>query len=185
MRRYLPLLGVLFLLLLTACGPAEGEESPEPPEEGPLALASLSVEVSRGTLSTEELARAVRELPEALRAALADQGVEAETVSVSVGSSPEATAQAVREGGVDAAFLPAEDYAALENPPRLLLTAGDGEGAMAAMVHPEDTALAGERFAKALAAAVNAVREEQPVFGPRDYAWAEPEEDAAGEGLSP
>ena len=185
MRRYLPLLGVLFLVLLTACGPAEGEESPEPPEEGPLALTSLSVEVSRGALSTEELARAVRELPEALRAALADQGVEAETVSVSVGSSPEATAQAVREGGVDAAFLPAEDYAALENPPRLLLTAGDGEGAMAAMAHPEDAALTGERFAKALAAAVNAVREEQPVFGSRDYAWAEPEEDVAGEGLSP
>ena len=58
MRRYLPLLGVLFLVLLTACGPAEGEESPEPPEEGPLALTSLSVEVSRGALSTEELARA-------------------------------------------------------------------------------------------------------------------------------
>ena len=56
---------------------------------------------------------------------------------------------------------------------------------MAAMVHPEDAALTGERFAKALAAAVNAVREEQPVFGSRDYAWAEPEEDVAGEGLSP
>ena len=173
MRRYLPLLGVLFLLLLTACGPAEGEESPEPPEEGPLVLASLSVEVSRGALSTEELARAVRELPEALKAALADQGAEAETVTVSVGSSPAAMAQAVREGGVDVAFLPAEDYASLENPPRLLLTAGDGEGA--AMVRPDET-LSAERFAQALAAAVNALREDQPVFGPHDYAWAEPEE---------
>ena len=33
MRRYMPLLGVLFLVLLTACGPAEGEESPEPTSE--------------------------------------------------------------------------------------------------------------------------------------------------------
>lgn len=173
MRRYLPLLGVLFLLLLSACGPAEGEKSPEPPEAGPLELDTLAVEVSRGALSTEELTQAVRELPEALKAALADQGVEAEAIIVSVGSSPEAMAQAVREGGVDVAFLPAEDYAALEHPPRLLLTAGDGEGA--AMVRPEEN-LSGERFAQALAAAVNALREDQPVFGPHDYAWAEPEE---------
>ena len=109
MRRYLPLLGVLFLLLLSACGPAEGEKSPEAPEAGPLELDTLAVEVSRGALSTEELTQAVRELPEALKAALADQGVEAEAISVSVGSSPEAMAQAVREGGVDVAFLPAED----------------------------------------------------------------------------
>ena len=131
------------------------------------------MEVSRGALSTEELTQAVRELPEALKAALADQGVEAEAISVSVGSSPEAMAQAVREGGVDVAFLPAEDYAALEHPPQLLLTAGDGEGA--AMVRPEEN-LSGERFAQALAAAVNTIREDQPVFGPHDYAWAEPEE---------
>lgn len=182
MKRYLPLLCALLIALLAACAPAE----PEPPEEeGPVALKSLSVEVSRGGLSAGELARAVRELPEALKAALAEQGVEAETVSVSVGSSPEATAQALREGGVDAAFLPAEDFAALAEPPLLLLTAGEGEpGAMAAAVRPEDETLSGEAFARALAAAVNGLREEQAVFGPYEYAWAEPEE-AAGRRLSP
>lgn len=174
MKRCLPLLCALLFLLLAACGPAEGDSSPEPPETGPLELKSLSVEVSRGELATEELARAVRELPEALKTALADRGVEAETVSVSVGSSPAATAQAVGEGGVDLAFLPEEDFAALENPPRLLLTAGDGEGAMAAAVRPDDELLSGERFAEALAEAVNALREDHPVFGPWDYARAEP-----------
>lgn len=171
MKRYLPLLCALLLALLAACGPAKEDAPPE--EAEPLELESLSVEISRGELPPEELARAVRELPEALKAALADQGAEAAAVTVSVGSSPAAMAQAVREGGVDVAFLPAEDYAALENPPQLLLTAGDGEGA--AMVRPDET-LSAERFAQALAAAVNALREDQPVFGPHDYAWAEPEE---------
>lgn len=179
MKRTLPLLCALLLLSLSACGPAEREAPPEPLETGPLRLESLSVEVSRGELTTEELARAVRELPEALKTALADRGVETETVTVSVGSSPSATAQAVGEGGVDLAFLPAEDLAALENPPRLLLTAGDGEGAMAAAVRTDEELLSGDRFAEALAAAVNALREEQPVFGSWDYARAESGE-AAG-----
>lgn len=180
MKRTLFLLCALLLLPLCACGPSGGEESPEPSETGPLRLESLSVEVSRGELSTEDLARAVRELPEALKAALADREVEAEAVSVSVGSSPAATAQAVREGGVDLAFLPAEDFAALEDPPRLLLTAGDGEGAMAAVVRPEDALLSGEPFAQALAEAVNALREDQPVLGSWDYARAESGEESAG-----
>lgn len=178
MKKYLPLLCALLIALLSACGPAE----PEPPEEeGPIALKSLSVELSRGELSAGELARAVRELPEALKAALAEQGVEAEAVRVSVGSSPEATAQAVREGGVDVAFLPAGAFAALAEPPRLLLAAGGEEepGAMTAVVRPEDETLSGETFAQALAAVVNGLREEQAVFGGYEYAWAEVEE-AAG-----
>ncbi len=168
MKRYLLYLFVLSLVLLSACRPAEQDAPPEPPEAGPLELNSLSVEVPRGTLSTEELAQTVRELPEALKAALADQGVEAETVSVSVGSSPAAIAQAVSEGGVDVAFLPAEDLSALENPPRLLLTSGEEGAAMAAVVRPEG--LSGETFAEALAAAVNSLLEDYPVFGAEEYA---------------
>lgn len=167
---------LLFLLILTlalplaSCGFGPAEAPPEP--EGPLQLESLSVEVSRSGLSSEALAQAVRDLPEALKDALAAQGVEAETVTASVGSSPEATAQAVSEGGVDVAFLSQEDYDALEKAPRLLLSASpeSGENAMAAIVRPDDETLSGETFAAALAAAVNALRENQPVFGPYDYA---------------
>lgn len=169
---------LLFLLILTlalplaSCGFGPAEAPPEP--EGPLQLESLSVEVSRSGLSSEALAQAVRDLPEALKDTLAAQGVEAETVTASVGSSPEATAQAVSEGGVDVAFLSREDYDALEKAPRLLLSASPASGkapdAMAAIVRPDDETLSGETFAAALAAAVNALRENQPVFGPYDYA---------------
>ena len=124
-RRMLPLWGLVLALLLSACAPAGEEEPAPPPEEaGPLKLESLVLEVPRGDLSAQELARTVRELPEALRKALADRGVEAETVQISVGSSPEATALAAAQGGVDLAILPAGDFAALENPPERLLTAG-------------------------------------------------------------
>lgn len=176
-RRVCILWALAWALLLAACGPAESDISPQPPDPGPLTLEALSVEVSRGELSAQELARAARELPEELKAALADRGVEAETVTVSIGSSPAAMAQAVREGGVDVAFLPMADYAALEDPPQLLLTAGDGEEAMTAVVRPDEAVLSEDRFAEALAAAVNSLREEQPVFGSCDYAWAE---EAAG-----
>lgn len=178
MKRLLLFLFVLAqLLLLAACGLKPAETAPEP--EGPICLESLSVEVSRSGLSSEALTQAVRELPEALRDALGAQGVEAETVTVSVGSSPEATAQAVSEGGVDVAFLQREDYDALENAPRLLLSAASAaeEDAMMAIVRPENETLSGEAFAEALAAAVNGLRAEQPVFGPYDYVYFQLDED--------
>lgn len=180
MKRYLPLLCALLLLLLSACGPAGRDTPPEPAETETLELESLSVEVSRGELSTEELARAVRELPEALKTALAAQGVEAETVTVSVSSSPEASVQAVLEGGVDLAFL--ENGVVLEEAPRPLLAAVPASeeepdlGAMKVIVRPDDGGLSTEAFAGALAAAVNGLREDQPVFGPYDYAYVDPDE---------
>ncbi len=189
MKRYLrPLWALLLAVLLASCRPDAGE-APVPPEaEEPLRLESLSIEVSRGDASTRDLARTVRELPEALKEALAAQGVEVETVAVSVGSAPAATAQAVSEGGVDLAFLPAEDFAALEAPPPLLLAAGPAAGdadageeeqlyAFAAVVRPDEEILAGGDFAAALAAAVNSFAPANPVFGP--YPYTPVEEDAS------
>lgn len=161
------------VLLLASCGRGPAETPPEP--EGPIRLESLSVEISRSGFSSQELTRAVRDLPEALKDALAAQGVEAETVTVSVGSSPEATAQAVSEGGVDVAFLTRQDCDALEEVPLPLLSAapasGEAPDAMAAIVRPDNETLSGETFAEALAAAVNSLRENQPVFGPYDYVF--------------
>lgn len=171
-QRLLSLFVLAQVLLLASCGPGPAETGQDP--EGPIRLESLSVEISRSGFSTQALTQAVRELPEVLKAALAAQGVEAETVTVSVGSSPEATAQAVSEGGVDVAFFSREDYDALEEAPPPLLSAapasGEAPDAMTAIARSDDETLSGETFASALAAAVNGLREEQPVFGPYDYA---------------
>lgn len=173
MKRYRPILCVLTLLLLAACGPAPAEDSGPPEPEGPMELESLAVEFRREGASSQDLARAVRELPELLKAALKAQGVEAEAVTVTVGSSPASTAQAVREGGVDLAFLPEEDLDALEDPFKILTSGADG---MAAIVNPENETLAGEPFASALALALEEVQAEEPgaiAFGAQPYAIPE------------
>ncbi len=129
MKRYLlPLCALALAVLLASCR-FETAKEPVPTEsEGPLRLESLSVEVSKGSLPAKTLAQTVRELPEALKEALAAHGVDVETVTVSVGSAPAATAQAVGEGGVDLAFLPAADLAALDAPASLILASGPAAG---------------------------------------------------------
>lgn len=100
----------------------------EDPEDGSspqgLELDSLAVEISKNDLPAERLVEALEVLPELLRAALADQGVEAETLTVTVGASPAATAQALAAGAVDAAFFPAEALAQQPDTPALILVSG-------------------------------------------------------------
>ncbi|MDD5931739.1 MAG: PhnD/SsuA/transferrin family substrate-binding protein [Oscillospiraceae bacterium] len=124
---------VLLALLLVGCanreaapGAASSASEPAPP----LKMDTLNVEVSRPDAAPEERMRAVRELPGALQAALAEAGVQVEEVRLTMGASPAATAQAVLEGGVDVAFLPAEALAELEESPRLILAAGGEEEGM-------------------------------------------------------
>lgn len=141
MRRiYQILTGVLLLALLAGCGGREkAPEQPVPPappaavEEAEwMQIEELEAEVIRGSQSAGELMAALRELPEQLQTALAAQDVQAERITMTAGASPEATAQAVAEGGVDLAFLPAETFAALELPPRLLLAGGAYQGFLCA-----------------------------------------------------
>ena len=69
----------------------------------------------------------MRELPEAMQSALAEEGVIVEDVSVTMGASAAATALAVQEGGVDLAFLAAEELAQVEECPAVVLLAGTAE----------------------------------------------------------
>ena len=97
----------LAALLLTGCG-SRGESgsasSQEAPEE-PVVIGTLALELPAG--GDADAARAFADsLPEAMAAL----GVEIGRVELSFSPSPAATAQALAEGGVDLAFLPAEDF---------------------------------------------------------------------------
>lgn len=111
MKKISLLLALALLLGLTACGRKEPEDETPPEEAAPLRLETLAVEISKGGLGVQQLAAAVKELPEALQDYFADTGdVEIGKVIVTVGSSSAATAQTLAEGHIDLAFLPAEAF---------------------------------------------------------------------------
>ena len=120
-------------LLLTGCGkketpaqsaPAASSSAPVE-EQQPLVLEELAVEFLRHSADAATLMQAVKELPEQLQKALAEEGVEVERVSVTMSGSCASTAQAVEEGGVDLAFLPVEELVRAEGYPQVALLAGE------------------------------------------------------------
>lgn len=140
MKRVLPLL-LAMALLLAGCkhrGDPLPDQTPEPPEteepaekqavteETPLELDGLRIEVSRSGLSSDRLMEAAQKLPELLRSALAENHIHTNTVQVTIGSSPAATVQALNEGTVDIAILPAEGFAGQETEAAVLLASGPG-----------------------------------------------------------
>lgn len=140
-KRRLFLIFLLLTVLLAGCGRrTEPEPAPPGPEEtlpeepaaigpdAPLELEELRVEVSRGGLSSQRLMEAARTLPGLLQEALAERHVRVAAVQVTIGSSPAATVQALENGGVDLAFVPAEALAARETDAALLLAAVPGGG---------------------------------------------------------
>lgn len=102
----------LLFALLAGCQTKELDvmDLDSPQAEIPLQLESLSVEISKGTLDTQTLMAAVKDLPDLLRTYFSETDVEIGEIKVTVGSSPAHTAQAVESGGIQLAFLPAEGF---------------------------------------------------------------------------
>lgn len=84
-------------------------DAPEPPPE-PLRLNALNVEFAVAGHEENALLALQKSFPAALTDALKAQNVEVGSVSVTFGTSGEATQTAMLGGAVQLAFLPAEDY---------------------------------------------------------------------------
>ena len=138
MRKIVCLLSALLLLILAAgCGASGGTSSASGSSSGggstgstsadaELRLETLNVELPRTADNTAALAAALQEFPAALKTALAQSGVEVDSVHVTVGTSTSATCAALSAGGVDVAFLPSEDFTRYGEGLAGIL--GDGEG---------------------------------------------------------
>ena len=117
-------------LLLAGCRRAEPETPPEAspppasvqPEENqpaekprPLFLESLSVEVMVDWEDADRMLGSLDELSRLLDGALEEAGCTlGEPATVTIGTAGGITAQALADGGVDVAFLPAEDLLTTE-----------------------------------------------------------------------
>ncbi len=127
------LAALLLISCLSACkarpGSTSAFSSASSSADEPLKLETLRLELTRREgLSSDTLMYAVQSLPQALKSALANHGVEAGTVEVTVGASPAATAQALEEGGVDLAILPGDAFVEAGGSAVPLLTAHEHDG---------------------------------------------------------
>ena len=118
-------------LLLAGCqkvrpAPDEGLPSPapvpmaepdEPREEGPqvVSLDRLAVEVVVDWEDADRILSSLEELSRLLGDALGERNYLVDEVAVTIGTAGGITAQALGDGGVDAAFLPLEDLAEMED----------------------------------------------------------------------
>lgn len=124
----------LVCLLLALCLVAAGCRRPEPPPEEPdappaaspvpnvparkpetIALDHLTVELVMDWQAADGMLSRLEELSRLLEQALLSQDCSVEEpVVITIGTAAGVTAQALGDGGVDAAFLPAADFAAME-----------------------------------------------------------------------
>ena len=107
MKKFLPL-ALALLLALSGCREAPEPVEPDPPADAPRQVETLAAEFApRGGDPAVEL-KLLSPAAEKLKAALAAEGVEVGEVRLTLGTSLAATGQAVAQGSVDLAFLPAE-----------------------------------------------------------------------------
>lgn len=163
MRRVLALLVCATLCLaLCACAgmapsaqPAEPDKPAARPAE-PLVFDTLGVEFSVDGRDVDMLLALQAEFPQALIDALHAQSVEVGGVSVTFGTSGEATESALQSGAIQIAFLSAEDYFAFHSGMVVATEAREtpelSQGLIVCAVSSD--ASADERFAEALRAAL-------------------------------
>ncbi len=146
MKRRFYLAALAACLLLAACGkasqPPPRPEEPAPPEErreeeAP-SLGSLTVELVASWEEADRLLESLDQLSGLLGEALAEQGCVLDEVRVTLSTAGGVTADALAEGGVDAAWLPAEDFSACGDKAQAVLAQETGGGVAAVTAAREE-----------------------------------------------
>lgn len=173
MKRSLPLLLIL-CLLLTACGrhqdesadpPAPTEPSVEEPskpvepapaedDDEPLLLDRLAVELVVAPADTERVMGSLRQFSADLTDALKEKNIDVEAVSFTMSTAGGVTGDALADGGIDMAFLPVMDFIARRDVLTPLLMAGDTEDAYVLALTTKNDALLDEALQGAITEAL-------------------------------
>lgn len=178
---------LLSALCLAACGGGASGEQDAPAE--PVTIAELRLECAAPN-GGADFPAAARAFGTALQTALAEEGITAETLSVSFARADAVTAQALSEGGVTLGVLSPLSALRQEGSELLALLTREGEGAQA-VIAAASSAYGAQLAARAEGssaltaaewsrAAVGAVEGDDALYAALDYALAE----SAGSGLS-
>ncbi len=149
MKRSFFLAALAVCLALTACGRAR-PPAPQPdvppafapadrPADGePMSLGILTVELVVVWEEADRLLESLDQLSGLLSKALVEQGCAPEEVRVTLSTAGGVTADALAEGGVDAAWLPAEDFASCGDRAIAALSQDTGGGVAAVTAAREE-----------------------------------------------
>lgn len=127
----------------------EPAQTPAEPAPEPLALNRLTVEVVVDWEDADRILSSLEELSQLLHDALDGKHCLADDVAVTIGTAGGITAQALADGGVDAAFLPMADFLEMEEGTAAAVLESEDGGVVAAVAAGMD-----ERFYSILAEAL-------------------------------
>ena len=117
------LLALAMVFSLAACGPSNNESQDTSNKEGELTkVDEISVQFVPSR-DPEEIMSATKPLGDLLKKHLKDQGFEVEKIDISVGTTYEATGEALSSGTVDVGLIPGGTYVLYDDGAEVLLTA--------------------------------------------------------------
>lgn len=122
MKKYLALLTACLLLLAGCTSNNNGNANPDGSETDGKTMEKLTLEFVPSK-DADVIITGTKNLPELLKAALADEGYDVGEIDITVGTSYDATGEAMAAGTIDVGWLPGGTYALYSDEVDVILTA--------------------------------------------------------------